>query len=67
MNDDDIIIVDKNNEEINREEINIKITISSKTNQTGRKRKPCLGLRSDLIVNMLIEHQQVMVELVVLK
>ncbi|CAB4434731.1 unnamed protein product [Rhizophagus irregularis] len=49
MDDDDIITVDENDEEINGEgNVNIEI-ISPETNQTGRKRKPCLGLRSDLI------------------
>ncbi|CAB4441869.1 unnamed protein product [Rhizophagus irregularis] len=49
MDDDDIITVDENDEEINGEgNVNIEI-ISLETNQTSRKRKPCLGLRSDLI------------------
>ncbi|CAI2169275.1 7775_t:CDS:2 [Funneliformis geosporum] len=44
-----ILLVDKNNKEINEEKlVNIKI-ISSETYQTGRKRKLYLGLHSDLI------------------
>ncbi|UZO25195.1 uncharacterized protein OCT59_017473 [Rhizophagus irregularis] len=50
MDDDDIITVDKNDEEINGEgNVNIEIIISPETNQTDRKRKPYLGLHSDLI------------------
>ncbi|CAB4482434.1 unnamed protein product [Rhizophagus irregularis] len=49
MDDDDIITVDENEDGINeKENANIEI-INPTTNQTGRKRKPCLGLRSDLI------------------
>ncbi|CAB4403032.1 unnamed protein product [Rhizophagus irregularis] len=49
MDDDDIITVDENDEEINGEgNVNIEI-ISPETNQTSRKRKSYLGLRSDLI------------------
>ncbi|GBC53360.2 hypothetical protein GLOIN_2v1772310 [Rhizophagus irregularis DAOM 181602=DAOM 197198] len=49
MDDNDIITVDENEDGINeKENANIEI-INPATNQTGRKRKPCLGLRSDLI------------------
>ncbi|SRR6266542_1176638 len=50
MDGDDIITIDENDKKMNEEgNVNIEI-INSKTNQTGRKRKLCLGLRSDLIV-----------------
>ncbi|CAB5203710.1 hypothetical protein RhiirA5_427427 [Rhizophagus irregularis] len=51
MDDDDIITVDENEVEINNgeENANIEIISSAITNKTGRKRKPCLGLCSDLI------------------
>ncbi|RGB22902.1 hypothetical protein C1646_775341 [Rhizophagus diaphanus] len=50
MNDDDIITVDENENEINGEgNANIEIISPVTINQTGRKRKPCLRLRSDLI------------------
>ncbi|RGB23504.1 hypothetical protein C1646_774411, partial [Rhizophagus diaphanus] len=50
MDDDDIITVDENEDEINGEgNANIEIISPATINQTGRKRKPCLGLRSDLI------------------
>ncbi|PKK55363.1 hypothetical protein RhiirC2_722466 [Rhizophagus irregularis] len=53
MDNNDIITVDENNKEINDEEnVNIEI-ISPETNQTGRKRKSCLGLRSDLIAKYI--------------
>src|SRR4051812_12383185 len=48
MDDDDIIIVDKNEQEINEENANIEI-INPVTNQNDKKRRPYLGLRSDLI------------------
>ena len=50
MDDDNIIIVDENVEEINKEgTANIEI-ISPTTNQiTSKKRRPCLRLHSDLI------------------
>ncbi|RGB32097.1 hypothetical protein C1646_763278 [Rhizophagus diaphanus] len=49
IDDDDIITVDENEDGINeKENANIEI-INPATNQTGRKRKPCLGLCSDLI------------------
>jgi hypothetical protein len=49
MDDDDIITVDENDEEITGEgNADIEI-ISPATNQISRKRRPCLGLRSDLI------------------
>ncbi|CAG8479188.1 19168_t:CDS:2, partial [Racocetra persica] len=47
--DDDIITIDENKDEINREEnANIEI-INLVTNQTSRKRKLCIGLYLDLI------------------
>ncbi|EXX63829.1 hypothetical protein RirG_148680 [Rhizophagus irregularis DAOM 197198w] len=51
IDDDDIITVDENEVEINNgeENANIEIISSAITNKTGRKRKPCLGLCSDLI------------------
>lgn len=50
MDDDDIITVDENEVEINGEgNANIEIISLAITNKTGRKRKPCLGLYSDLI------------------
>ncbi|GBC36317.2 hypothetical protein GLOIN_2v1776655 [Rhizophagus irregularis DAOM 181602=DAOM 197198] len=50
MDDDDIITVDENEVEINGEgNANIEIISLAITNKTGRKRKPCLGLCSDLI------------------
>ncbi len=49
MNGDNIITVDENDEEINeKENVNIEI-INPETNQTSRKKKPSLGLHSDLI------------------
>ncbi|RGB37430.1 hypothetical protein C1646_756961 [Rhizophagus diaphanus] len=50
MDDDDIITVDENEDEINQEgNANIEIISLTITNQTSKKRKPCLGLHSDLI------------------
>ena len=49
MDGDDIITIDENDKKMNEEgNVNIEI-INLETNQTGRKRKPCLGLHSDLI------------------
>uniref|UniRef100_U9UV44 Uncharacterized protein n=1 Tax=Rhizophagus irregularis (strain DAOM 181602 / DAOM 197198 / MUCL 43194) TaxID=747089 RepID=U9UV44_RHIID len=50
MDDDDIITVDENEVEINgKRNANIEIISPAITNKTGRKRKSCLGLCSDLI------------------